>query len=117
MNNVSFFDVVYHDTELKELKIEVRYNGSSRLSFILEDTENNLWKCSFKDVQRIESNISLNHTVNAILLADISTDDLLYKSFVDFFKAEKNIHCYIIETTSGTIKFLTKDCGEFIKYK
>jgi len=117
MKNVSFFDVVYHDTELKELKIEVKYNDSSNLSFILKDTENNSWHCSFKDIQRIESDIYLNHTGNAILSANISIEDLLYKSFIDFFKTEIDIQCYIIKTTSGTIKFLTKDCGEFVKYK
>lgn len=115
MNNISFFDVIYHDTELQELNIDVKYNGCSSVSFILKDTEDNIWRCSFNNVQRVLSDIYLNHTGNAILLANISQEDSLYKSFIDFFKTEVGIYCYVIETTSGTLKFLTKDYGVFLK--
>ncbi|WP_108822276.1 hypothetical protein [Dysgonomonas sp. Marseille-P4361] len=115
MDSTSFFDVVYHDTELNELKINITYNGISDLSFVLTDTEDNKWECFFNNIQRVQSDIFLNHTGNAIIVADISTEDYLYKSFVEFFKTEIDIRCYIIETTSGTLKFLTKDRGTFIK--
>ncbi|MBD8389025.1 hypothetical protein [Dysgonomonas sp. BGC7] len=115
MDKISFLDIVYHDTELNELKINLVYNDISNLSFVLTDIENNKWQCSFDNIQRIQSDIYLNHTGNAILLADISKEDSLYKSFVDFFHTKDDILCYVIETTSGTLKFLTKDCGKFLK--
>lgn len=115
MTNVSFLDIVYHDTELIELMIDIKYNDCSNLSFVLIDTEDNIWQCSFKYIQRVQSDIYLNHAGNAILKADISIEDSLYKSFINYFKTEIDIRCYVMETTSGTLKFLTKDCGVFVK--
>ena len=66
-------------------------------------------------MQRIQSDLYLNHMRNAVLMADISIEDLLYKSFIKFFKTSIDIRYYVIKTTSGTLKFLTKDYGEFTK--